>query len=98
MLSSLTESVCRIPRTIYSFDGVFALGFRPVSTSVHQGTLGGGLSSKFARKTGLRFSKKALTPSFTSLFNRQQNEKNSFIKWAALGHGTPHTLTQKCDK
>jgi hypothetical protein len=49
---------------IYNFDGAFAFGFRPVSTSLHHGIFTGGSSSKFARKVGLRFSKKALTPSF----------------------------------
>lgn len=51
----------------YSFGEAFALGARPVSTSVHQGKRSGGLSSKFARKLGFRFSKKALTPSVWSL-------------------------------
>lgn len=48
----------------YNLDGALALGLRPVSTSLHHGTLDGGLSSKLARNLGLRFSKKALTPSF----------------------------------
>lgn len=46
---------------------LLAFGRLPISTLDHQGKLGGASTSRVALKTGFRFSKNALMPSFESL-------------------------------
>lgn len=81
-----------IRHVIYSLDSpLMAAGRLPVSTSVHQGKLGG-VSLTEAGKLGFLFSKKALTPSFWSL--RSVSVARNYTPTA----GTRHTAQQTYDR